>query len=218
MKILQPNGLLLKISDPPRALFCYGNTSLLSKQTITIVGTRSITKYGMQVLDILLSPFLKKLDIVVVSGLARGIDSYVHAKCLQMGISTIAVVPGGIDTAIPSSSRGICKEILKNNLVIAEYLEGTKLSKYMYIQRNRILAGVSPSTVVIEAGENSGSLTTAKLALDYNRDVYVVPGNITSPLSRGCNILAQQGANILTNLSDFKEIFGIFEDQRKMFF
>ena len=88
----------------------------------------------------------------------------------------------------------------------------------MYIQRNRILAGVSQSTVIIEAGENSGSLTTAKLALDYNRDVYVVPGNITSEVSKGCNMLAQQGANILTSLSDFKEIVGVFEDQRKFFF
>ena len=218
MKILQPSGLLLKISDPPKALYCYGNTSLLSNPSVTIVGTRSITKYGIQVLDIFLNSFLQELGIVVVSGLARGVDSYVHRKCLEKSISTIAVVPGGIDTAIPSSSRAICKEMLKNNLVIAEYPEGTKLSKYMYIQRNRILAGVSPSTVVIEAGENSGSLTTAKLALDYNRDVHVVPGNITSPLSKGCNILAQQGANVLTSLSDFKEIFGIFEEQRKMFF
>jgi len=218
MKIVKPSGLLQKILDPPKQLYCYGDISLLERESVTIVGTRGITEYGMRVLDILLDTFLKELGIVVVSGLARGVDAYVHKKCLERGISTIAVVPGGIDTAIPVSNRWICRQMVKENLVMAEYPKGTQLQKYMYIQRNRILAGVSPSTIVIEAGENSGSLTTAKLALDYNREVYVVPGNITSPVSKGCNILAQQGANILTNLSDFKEVVGIFDEQRKMFF
>lgn len=214
----RPNSLLLKISDPPQQLYCYGDESLLDRQCLTIVGTRNMTQYGARVLDMFLTPLLKKLDIVVVSGLAKGVDVYTHRKCLERGIKTIGVVPGSIDSAIPLSNRKVCKEMIKTNLVVAEYPEGIKFNKYMYIQRNRILAGVSQSTVIIEAGENSGSLTTAKLALDYNRDVYVVPGNITSEVSKGCNMLAQQGANILTSLSDFKEIVGVFEDQRKFFF
>jgi len=217
MQIVRPSGLLLKIPDPPKQLYCYGDISLLEKKSITIVGTRGITKYGMKILDMFLDIFLKDLGVVVVSGLARGVDAYTHKKCLERGISTIAVVPGGIDTAIPVSNRWICKQMVKENLVIAEYPKGTKLKKYMYIQRNRILAGVSPSTIVIEAGENSGSLTTAKLALDYNREVYVVPGDITSPVSRGCNLLAKQGANILTSVEDMKEIFGIVGEQRYFF-
>jgi len=213
MKIVRPNNLLLKMSDPPKQLYCYGDISLLEKRCLTIVGTRSITSYGMEVLDMFLGSFLKELDVVVVSGMAKGVDGYVHRKCLERDIKTIAVVPGGIDTAIPFTNRKVCKEMQKKNLVVCEYPEGTRLNKYMYIQRNRILAGISSSTIVIEAGENSGSLTTAKLALDYNREVYVVPGNITSEVSKGCNLLAKQGANILTSVEDMKEVVGIVEDQ-----
>ncbi len=92
------------------------------------------------------------------------------------------------------------------------------MNKYMYIERNRILAGVSKSVIVIEAGENSGSLTTAQLALDYNRDVYVVPGNITSNVSRGCNLLAKQGANILTSIEDMKEVVGLVGGQFSFYY
>ena len=218
MEVVAPNSLLLQIPDCPRYLYAYGDVQLLRKECLTIVGTRDITQYGRNVISLFLGGFLKELDVVVVSGLARGVDGYVHRICLERGIHTIAVVPGCINSAVPLENRGICKEMIKKELVLAEYPEGVKMNKYMFVQRNRILAGMSRSTIVIEAGENSGSLTTAKLALDYNREVYVVPGNITSPVSKGCNILAQQGANILTNLSDFKEVVGIFDEQRKMFF
>lgn len=218
MKIVKPSNLLSEIPDPPKQLYCYGDTSLLNKCCISIVGTRSITSYGMKVLDMFIAPFLKELEIVVVSGLARGIDGYVHRKCLQRGVRTIAVVPGGIDTAIPVCNREIWKEIQKTELLIAEHREGTKLNKYMYIERNRILAGVSKSVIVIEAGENSGSLTTAQLALDYNRDVYVVPGNITSNVSKGCNLLAKQGANILTSIEDMKEVVGLVGGQFSFYY
>ncbi len=218
MEVVTPKGLLLHIPDCPRRLFAYGDVSLLAKESITIVGTRSITQYGRSVISHFLGSFLRKLDIAVVSGLARGVDGYVHKLCLQRGIKTIGVVPGGIDSAIPSENREVCQRMVRENLVLAEYPEGIKMNKYMFVQRNRILAGMSKSTIVIEAGENSGSLTTAKLALDYNREVYVVPGNIFSPLSLGCNILAREGANILTSMSDFQEVVGIFNDQRRIFF
>lgn len=219
MKIIRyPNlpRLLQEIVDPPKCLYCYGDTDLLYKRCITVIGTRSITGYGKEVVRMFIDKYLKDLDIVVVSGIARGIDGYVHAVCLERGIHTIAVVPGGIDTAVPQVNRDILREILKKELVVAEYPRGSRMNKYMYIQRNRILAGISKSTVVIEAGQQSGSLTTAKLALEYNRDLYVVPGNITSPVSAGCNILAREGANVLTGLADMKEIVGIYEDQRVM--
>lgn len=218
MVVVKPSGLLLEIPDCPRYLFGYGNVGLLGRECVTIVGTRDITVYGRSVISLFLGEFLKDLGIVVVSGLARGVDGWVHRTCLERGIDTIAVVPGGVDSAIPFENRGIWKEIIRNGLVLTEYPKGVRMNKYMFVQRNRILAGMSKSTIVIEAGENSGSLTTAKLALDYNRDVYVVPGNITSVVSKGCNTLAQQGANILTSLSDFKEVVGLFDEQRKMLF
>lgn len=218
MEVITPKGLLLEIPDYPRSLFAYGDMGLLAKECITIVGTRSITQYGKNVVSLFLGSFLKDLDIVVVSGLARGVDGYVHRTCLQRGIKTIAIVPGAIDSAIPFENREICRQMVNTNLVLAEYPEGVKMKKYMFVQRNRLLAGISKSTIVIEAGERSGSLITAKLALDYNREVYVVPGNIFSSVSQGCNILAREGANVLTSLSDFKEVVGIFNDQRKIFF
>lgn len=206
-------SLLKQIPDCPNLLYCYGDISLLSKRFITIVGTRQMTKYGKVVVKMLLGKFIRDLDIVVVSGLAVGVDEYVHRICLERGIKTMAVVAGGIDTAIPGRNKLLLKEIWKKGLILAEFPQGEKWFRHLYIQRNRILAGVSPETIVIEAGEQSGSLTTAKLALDYNRDVYVVPGNITSKVSRGCNILAKQGANIITSVEDMKEIVGIVGEQ-----
>lgn len=206
-------SLLKEIPDSPEQLYCYGNSSLLKKRCITIVGTRNITKYGIEVIEMFLDRYLRDLDIVVVSGLARGVDGYVHKICVEKDIQTIAVVPGGINTAIPRCNIELLKKIVKTGLVLAEYPRDQKMLKYLYIQRNRILAGMSKETIVIEAGEKSGSLTTAKLALDYNREVYVVPGNITSEVSKGCNLLAKQGANILTGIEDMKEIVGIVEEQ-----
>jgi len=206
-------SLLKQIPDSPNLLYCYGDISLLPKRCITIVGTRQMTKYGKVVVRMLLGEFLKDLDIVVVSGLALGVDEYVHRTCLERGIKTIAVVPGGIDTAIPGRNKLLMKEIWKKGLILAEFPRGEKWFKHLYIQRNRILAGVSSETIVIEAGEGSGSLTTAKLALDYNREVYVVPGNITSEVSRGCNSLAKQGANMITSVENMKEIVGIVGEQ-----
>lgn len=205
--------LLREIPDNPKQLYCYGNISLLKKKCITIVGTRNITRYGIEVIEMFLGKYLRDLDIVVVSGLARGVDGYVHKICLERNIQTIAVVPGGINTAIPRCNIELLKKIVKKGLVLAEYPRDQKMLKYFYIQRNRILAGISKEIIVIEAGEKSGSLTTAKLALDYNREVYVVPGNITSEVSRGCNLLAKQGANILTSVEDMKEIVGLVGEQ-----
>lgn len=216
-KICKKDGiypsLLKEIPDYPVQLYCYGNISLLQKRCIAIVGTRNITKYGINVIQMFLGSYLKDLDIVVVSGLARGVDGCVHRVCLERGINTIAVVPGGINTVIPRCNIDLLKDITKKDLVLAEYPKDTKMLKHMYIQRNRILAGISREIVIIQAGEKSGSLTTAKLALDYNREVYVVPGDITSEVSRGCNLLAKQGANILTGIDDMKEMVGIVGEQ-----
>jgi len=204
---------LIEIPKLPTHLYYEGDVSLLKRRCITIVGTRSITQYGKWCIDTLLGKFLQDLDIAVVSGLARGIDAYVHRTCLDRGIKTIAIVPGAINSAIPKSNIDIFDQIKKEGLILAEYPTGTVMGKEMFILRNRLLAGMSEMTIVIEAGLKSGSLITANFALEYNRDVYVIPGNINNNMSHGCNMLAKQGAGILTCLDDFKEILGMENEQ-----
>ena len=222
MKIVKKNDkrfpfLLKQISDPPDSIFCSGDISFLKNRCITIVGTREITEYGRRVINLLLGNFLKELDIVVVSGMARGVDEYVHKVCLRRGIKTMAILPGGLEDVIPERNRLLKEEINKKGLLVAEYPGKVPWGKYLYIRRNRILAGVSEVVVVIQAGETSGSLSTARFALDYNRDVLVVPGDITREVSKGCNLLAKEGAEIITCLEDFKNILGIEENQLTFF-
>jgi DNA processing protein len=205
--------LLKQISSCPSCLYYEGDVSLLKRRCITIVGTRSITKYGEWAIEYLLNDFLKNLDIVVVSGLARGVDAHVHRVCLGRGIATIAIVPGAISSYIPKVNKEIFERLRKEGLVLAEFPEEISFNKKMFVLRNRLLAGISEATLVIEGGVKSGSLITAGLALDYNRDVYVIPGNINNKMSQGCNTLAKQGAGILTSVGDFKEIFGVQNDQ-----
>ncbi len=206
-------ALLKKIYDPPSRLFCYGDTDLLKKRGISIIGTRKITEYGRRVIDTFLGDFLVGMDVVVVSGLAYGVDAYVHSVCLERGIETIAVIAGGVDMGVPKGNISLLKRICKSGLVVTEYEEGRGVEKYMFVMRNRIVAGLSQSCVVIEAGLDSGSLITARYALEANRDVYVVVGNIFSESSVGCNELAKQGAGIINSLEDFKEVLGLSNGQ-----
>ena len=208
--------LLKEIHNPPRNLFCRGNTRLLSKRCITIVGTREATRYGYSVLNILLKKYIGLLDVCIVSGMARGIDTAVHSRCLELGIPTIAVIAGGIENIYPISSGYIYEEICKKGLVIAEYDGRVEMHKGMFPMRNRILAGISDTTVVIEAGLKSGSLLTANLALEFGRDVFVVPGDITRKTSQGCNMLIKQGAEVITSPEDFMAILGLESHQFKM--
>ena len=197
----------------PKHLFYEGDTSLLKKRCITFVGTRNITEYGKWCIDHLLGKFLVELDIAIVSGLARGVDAYVHQTCLQRGISTIAIVPGSINSAIPKCNLEIFNQLKQKGLILAEYPEGTVLGKEMFVLRNRLLAGISDSVIVIEAGIGSGSLITANFAVEFNRDLYIIPGNINNNMSHGCNLLASMGAGIITCLDDFKRVCGIENDQ-----
>lgn len=208
--------LLKEIHNPPRNLFCRGNVSLLSKRCITIVGTREATRYGYSVLNILLKKYIGLLDVCIVSGMARGIDTAVHSRCLELGIPTIAVIAGGIENIYPASSGYIYEEICKKGLVIAEYDGKVEMHKGMFPMRNRILAGISDTTVVIEAGLKSGSLLTANLALEFGRDIFVVPGDINKESSQGCNMLIKQGAEVITSPEDFMAILGLENHQFKM--
>jgi DNA processing protein len=205
---------LLKEAVPNlNTLYFVGNKDLLKAVCITFVGTRDITGYGEFVIKELLNKELANCNIAIVSGLARGVDAYVHKTCLERGIKTIAIVPGAINSAIPKSNREIFQKIKKNGLVLAEYPEGTVLRREMFVLRNRLLAGISPLTIVIQAGLESGSLITANMALNYNRELCVVPGDINREVSAGCNFLAKQGAGIITGFDDLKELLGIINDQ-----
>ena len=205
--------LLKQIPSCPLSLYYKGDSSLLKSKSVTIVGTRSITEYGEWVIRYLLESFLKDLNISVVSGLARGVDGYVHRVCLERNINTIAIVPGSMTSYIPKENKKLFKEIQRRGLVLAEFSKDTEFNRKMFVLRNRLLAGMSKVTVVIEAGLDSGSLITAGLALEYNRDVYVIPGDLRNKMSQGCNMLAKQGAEIITDIDDFKEIFGVENGQ-----
>lgn len=222
MKIVKKNDkgfpfLLGQMADPPESLFCKGDISLLEHRIVTIVGTRKVTEYGRKIVELLLGEFLKEMNIVVASGMAFGVDEYVHKVCLRRGIKTMAVLPGGLEDVIPERNYLLKEEINKKGLLVAEHPGKVPWGKYLYIRRNRILAGVSGMVVVIQAGETSGSLSTARFALDYNRDVLVIPGDITREVSKGCNLLAKEGAEIITCLEDFKNILRIEENQLTFF-
>ena len=197
----------------PNVLYCKGNKEILSRRLITIVGTRAMSTYGRWVVRNLLSSVSKELNVAFVSGLAIGVDSQVHKMCLERGLATVAIVAGGIDKGFPEQNRGIYDEISKKGIVVAEFPEGTQTRKEMFPIRNRILAGVSDTTIVIEGGLDSGSLLTANLALEYGRDVFVVPGDITRESSKGCNYLIKQGADIITGVEDFLDILRIDGEQ-----
>lgn len=205
--------LLIEALPKLNSLYFLGDKNLLKRVCITFVGTREITKYGEWVIRELLNKELSNYNIAIVSGLARGVDAHVHRTCLERDIDTIAIVPGAINSAIPRSNMEIFQEIKEKGLVLAEFPEGTTLRKEMFVLRNRLLAAISPVTIVIQAGESSGSLITANLALNYNRELCVVPGDINREVSKGCNLLASQGACIITCFDDLKEVLGIINNQ-----
>jgi len=208
--------LLREIHNPPKNLYCKGNVDLLSRRCITIVGTREASLYGYTVLNRLIQPYIRLLDTCLVSGMARGIDVGVHSRSLNLGIPTMAVIAGGIENIYPVSSGYIYQEICKNGLVVAEYGGLVDMHKGMFPMRNRILAGISDTVIVVEAGLNSGSLLTANLALEFGRDVFVVPGDINKESSQGCNMLVKQGAEVITSPHDIMDILGLSDCQFKL--
>lgn len=184
---------LRQIYQPPLVIFARGDISLLQKKIVTIVGARAGTVYSRNVIDELV-PNLLQEKYVVASGLAMGVDRMAHEATLNNGGKTIAVVGNGLNHYYPRQNQSLQAAIENRGLVISEYLPDTPPRPFRFPQRNRILAGLSKSVVVTEARENSGSLITANLATQENRDVYAVPGPITSDLSKGPNKLIESGA------------------------
>jgi DNA processing protein len=197
-------GLLKETPQPPWVLYYRGSLALASRPAIAMVGTRVPTAYGRKIGETL-SEQLSGAGLTVVSGLARGIDSVCHEAALRGCGSTIAVVATGLDKVYPSENRELEHQIAQDGLVISEYPIGTKSHPGLFPQRNRIIAGLALGTVVVEADSRSGSLITADAALEAGRDVFAVPGPVTSPKSRGANDLIKQGAKLVTGAHDIVE-------------
>jgi DNA processing protein len=202
--------LLRAIHDPPPGLFLRGSAEpeLLSRPAVAIVGARACSAYGRQVAR-RLGRELAAAGLVVVSGMARGVDAEAHRGALEAGGPTIAVLGCGIDRDYPAAHRALAAEIAAHGLVVSEYAPGVEPAPWRFPARNRIVAGLCAATVVVEARERSGALITADFALEEGREVFAVPGEITSSLSAGANALLRLGATPLTRPEDVLESFGL---------
>ncbi len=196
-------ALLKEINDPPLVFYLKGKIETLTKPSVSIVGTRNCTPYGRVVAESLSSE-LSKSGLVIVSGLARGIDSIAHSTALEYG-ETIAVLGSGLDKIYPRENGKLALRIEEKGAIISEFPLGTRAFPYNFPIRNRIISGLSYITVVVEASDKSGSLITAKWALEQGRDVLSVPGAITSPTSRGTNLLIKLGAKPVLGWEDVME-------------
>jgi DNA processing protein len=202
-------ALLRSIHDPPPGLFIRGAApvSLLARPSVAVVGARACSHYGSSVAASLARE-LAEAGVLVVSGLARGVDGAAHRGALQAG-RTVAVLGCGIDRDYPRTHASLAAEIVREGLIVSEYAPGVEPAPWRFPARNRIVAGLALATVVIEARERSGALITADLALDEGREVLAVPGEITSQLSRGTNHLLRLGAVPVTCAADVLRVLGV---------
>ena len=189
---------LKEIYLPPIVLFYRGNLSLVDKRAVAIVGSRDHSKYARDCIHELI-PVLVKDDIVVISGLARGVDTLAHEETLKANGETIAVIGSGLDMVYPPENSKLYDVIAKRGLILSEYPLQSRPLKFHFPYRNRIIAGLSHGVCVIEAKEKSGSLITANLALSENREVFAVPGSIFSIHSKGTNSLIEAGACLVSS-------------------
>jgi DNA processing protein len=203
-------SLLRSIHDPPPGLFVRGahDVELLGRPAVAVVGARACSGYGASVARSL-GRELAAAGLVVVSGLARGVDAEAHRGALEAGAPTVAVLGCGIDRDYPAAHAELARRIAETGLVVSEYAPGVEPAPWRFPARNRIVAGLTAATVVVEARERSGALITADLALEDGREVFAVPGEITSALSAGANALLKLGATPLTTAADVLASLGI---------
>lgn len=195
---------LKSIYAPPITLFAKGDISLLDLKSIAIVGSREPSKYGTCVAK-KFSSELSKNGIIVISGLARGVDTFAHLGALSTEGKTIAVLGSGIDVVYPKENAKYYKEISEKGLIISEYIVGTSPKSENFPQRNRIISGLSDGVLVVEAKKNSGTMITTDFALEQGKELYVIPGNITSSTSVGTNNLIKEGAKLVTDVYEILE-------------
>lgn len=203
-------SVIQTIPSPPKQLFYIGADpdKWLLRPRVAIVGTRGITAYGKRVTEDLARSLAEK-GITIVSGLALGVDAVAHQAAVSVGGMHIAVLAGGLDHIYPASNTQLARKLLeRGGAIISEYEEGTPHFKQNFVARNRIVAGLADVLLITEATEKSGTMHTARFALEQGRDVLVVPGNITSPNSIGCNNLIKAGAQPVTCVEDILHALG----------
>ncbi len=195
---------LKEIYDYPPLIYFRGSLLPEDEWCLAIVGTRRATVYGRQVAEEIVAD-LARSKITIVSGLAKGIDSVAHHSALEAGGRSIAVFGCGLDIVYPSENANLARRIMQQGALISEYPLGTRPKADNFPRRNRIMSGLSLGVLVVEAGETSGAMITAHLALEQNREVFAIPGSILSPASRGTNHLIQEGAKLVRDYTDILE-------------
>lgn len=198
---------LLNISNPPALLYCKGRRELLSSSCIAVVGSRNATAQGLRNAETFAAA-LSTAGLCVVSGMAHGIDAAAHRGGLHTSASSIAVVGTGLDKVYPAANRDLAHALADDGLLLSEFPLGTAPLASNFPRRNRIISGLSTGCLVVEASLRSGSLITARMALEQGREIFAIPGSIHSPQSRGCHYLIKQGAKLVESASDILEELG----------
>ncbi|MCM1515390.1 MAG: DNA-processing protein DprA [Paraprevotella sp.] len=203
--------------DAPMMLYYRGTADLNCKRILSMVGTRKITDYGRQVCDV----FLRELaglcpDILIMSGLAYGVDIQCHRQAMQNGMETIGVLAHGMDRIYPVLHRNTAREMLEHGGLLTEFMSRTPIEKRFFLQRNRIVAGCADATIVVESAAKGGSLITAEIAQSYGREVFAFPGRMTDRQSEGCNrLIANNTAGLVNNAGDFVKAMGWQDDMAR---
>lgn len=202
--------LLRQCPDAPLVLYFFGNTQLNRQRIINIVGTRKCTDYGKDIIRAFVNDLCAFCpDMLIVSGLAYGVDIHAHTAALQAGMDTVGVLAHGLDTIYPARHRATAAKMVGQGGLLTEYVSGTPLHKGNFVRRNRIVAGMSHATIVVESAAKGGALITAGLAADYDREVFAFPGRIYDQYSEGSNkLIARNQAHLIQSAADFMDIMG----------
>jgi DNA processing protein len=206
---------LKEIYDYPPIMYYRGSLLPVDEWCVAVVGTRRATVYGKQVTEEIITD-LARNKITIVSGLAKGIDTVAHRSALDAGGRSLAVFASGLDIIYPTENTSLVHRIIEHGAIISEYPLGTRPRAEYFPRRNRILSGLSLGVLVAEAGETSGAMITARMALEQNREVFAIPGSILSPVSRGTNSLIQEGAKLVRDCSDILEELNLKTVVRQM--
>ncbi len=207
--ILDPEypEILKSLYCPPLFLFYKGNLSI-TNDCIAIIGTRKISNYGVRVTNSIVER-LAEAGVTIVSGLSYGVDAEAHRVALKKNGSTIAILPGSIDLIYPPGHREMAEAIAQKGLLLSEYLPGEKVERWHFPERNRLISGISRAVILIEGGEKSGALITARFAIEQNRALFAVPGDITRETAKGANKLINMGATPITDIDELMVELGI---------
>lgn len=209
---------LIDCIDAPLLLYYKGNADLNAVRTVSLVGTRNATEYGKSLTERFIEELSQKHpDVLILSGLAYGIDIYAHKSALKNRLQTVGIIAHGLDRIYPATHRKTAVEMLNQGGLLTEYPSGTNPDRANFVMRNRIVAGLSDALIVVESAEKGGALITAEIANSYDRDVFAFPGRATDTYSQGCNqLIYKNKAALIQNVNDFEELMGWGEPSRSI--